>query len=363
MRRFLICAVAMLLSIGTLLAQKPVKNIIYMIGDGMGLSSVSMMQLINNYEPTIFDQAENIALQKTYSADNRVTDSAASGTALATGVKTNNTMLGIRPDLSHAESLLELAQRKGMATGVVVTTYLQHATPAAFYAHIDSRHKLAEISEQLLRSNLDVAIGGGMAFFEERYGNKEEAQKAITEAGFAYVSSMEELENADNNTRTLAIVSDKEVGADSGTYLAEATSKALTMLEAQSKGKGKRSKQGFVLMVEGSLIDSMAHGNNAEAQQKEMESFMQAVEVAVEYARRHPDTLVVVTADHETGGLALISANADFNLAEQGVEFKWSTGGHSGQMVPIYLYGAAAESINGIMENTELNAKLKALIK
>ena len=327
----------------------------------MGLSSVSMMQLVNSYEPTIFDKAENIALQKTYSADNRVTDSAASGTALATGVKTNNTMLGIRPDLSHAESIMELAQSKGMATGVVVTTYLQHATPAAFYAHIDSRHKLAEISEQLLRSNLDVAIGGGMAFFEERYGNREEAQKAITEAGFAYVSSMEELENADNNTRTLALVSDKEVGANSGTYLAEATSKALTMLEAQ--GKGKRSKRGFVLMVEGSLIDSMGHGNNAEAQQKEMESFMQAIEVAVEYARRHPDTLVVVTADHETGGLALISANADFNLAEQGVEFKWSTGGHSGQMVPIYLYGAAAESINGIMENTELNAKLKALIK
>ena len=357
----MICAVAMLLGIGTLLAQEPVKNIIFLIGDGMGLSSVSMMQLINNYEPTIFDQAENIALQKTYSADNRVTDSAASGTALATGVKTNNTMLGIRPDLSHAESLLELAQSKGMATGVVVTTYLQHATPAAFYAHIDSRHKLAEISEQLLGSNIDVAIGGGMAFFEERYGNKEEAQKAITEAGFAYVSSMEELESADNNTRTLALVSDKEVGANSGTYLAEATTKALTMLE--SKSKGKRSKRGFVLMVEGSLIDSMGHGNNAEAQQKEMESFMQAVEVAVEYARRHPDTLVVVTADHETGGLALISANADFNLAEQGVEFKWSTGGHSGQMVPIYLYGAAAESINGIMENTELNAKLKALIK
>ena len=361
MRRFLICAVAMLLSIGTLLAHEPVKNIIFLIGDGMGLSSVSMMQLVNGYEPTIFDKAENIALQKTYSADNRVTDSAASGTALASGVKTNNTMLGMRPDLSHAESIMELAQSKGMATGVVVTTYLQHATPAAFYAHIDSRHKLAEISEQLLGSKLDVAIGGGMAFFEERYGDKEEAQNAIADAGFEYVASMEELKNADNKKRTLALLTPKEVGADSGSYLAEATTKALSLLEAKSKGK--RSKRGFVLMVEGSLIDSMGHANDATAQQKEMESFMQAVEVAVEYARKHPDTLVVVTADHETGGLALISANADFNLAEQGVEFKWSTGGHSAEMVPIYLYGAGAELINGIMENTELNAKLKALIK
>ena len=361
MRRITTFAVAMLLSIGTLLAHGPVKNIIYLIGDGMGLSSVSMMQLVNKYEPTIFDKAENIALQKTYSADNRVTDSAASGTALASGVKTNNTMLGMRSDLSHAESIMELAQSKGMATGVVVTTYLQHATPAAFYAHIDSRHKLAEISEQLLASKIDVAIGGGMAFFEERYGDKEEAQNAIADAGFEYVASMEELKNADNKKRTLALLTPKEVGADSGSYLAEATTKALSLLEAKSKGK--RSKRGFVLMVEGSLIDSMGHANDATAQQKEMESFMQAVEVAVEYARKHPDTLVVVTADHETGGLALISANADFNLAEQGVEFKWSTGGHSAEMVPIYLYGAGAELINGIIENTELNAKLKALIK
>jgi alkaline phosphatase len=361
MRRISTFIVALLLSVGTLLAQEPVKNIIYMIGDGMGLSSVSMMQLVNKYEPTIFDKAENIALQKTYSADNRVTDSAASGTALASGVKTNNTMLGMRPDLSHAESIMELAQSRGMATGVVVTTYLQHATPAAFYAHIDSRHKLAEISEQLLASKIDVAIGGGMAFFEEHYGDKREAQKAIADAGFEYVASMEELKNVDKGTRTLALVSDKEVGANSGSYLAEATAKALSLLEAKSKGK--RSKRGFVLMVEGSLIDSMGHANDATAQQKEMEGFMQAVEVAVEYAHKHPDTLVVVTADHETGGLALISANADFNLSEQGVEFKWSTGGHSAEMVPIYLYGAGAELINGIMENTELNAKLKALIK
>ena len=191
---------ALLLSLGVATAQE-VKNIIYLIGDGMGLSSVSMMMVESGYEVTIFDKAENVALQKTYSADNRVTDSAASGTALASGVKTNNTFLGMRPDLSHAESIMELAQSRGMATGVVVTTYLQHATPAAFYAHIDSRHKLAEISEQLLGSKIDVAIGGGMAYFEERYGDKEEAQKAIADAGFEYVASMDELKNVDKIIR------------------------------------------------------------------------------------------------------------------------------------------------------------------
>lgn len=357
MRRTAIFTAAMLLSIGTLMAQEPVKNIIYLIGDGMGLASVSMMQLENRYEPTIFDKAENIALQKSYSADNRVTDSAASGTALATGYKTNNTYLGVTPDGSAVESLMEQAQSKNMATGVVVTTYLQHATPAAFYAHIASRHEYATISEQLLNSRLDVAIGGGMEFFEERYGSTCKAKKAIAESGFEYVSTMKKLNKGDNATRTLALVADKEVGADSGDYLAEATSKALEMLEERG------GEHGFVLMVEGSLIDGMGHGNDAKAQQREMLSFMQAIEVAVDYASEHPDTLVVVTADHSTGGLTIVSAEADFTLSEQGVEYRWTTKGHSGEMIPIYLYGAGAEHINGIMENSELGAKLKELIK
>lgn len=356
MRRTATFVVAMLLGIGTLMAQEPVKNIIYLIGDGMGLASVSMMQLENHYQPTIFDKAENIALQKTYSADNRVTDSAASGTALASGVKTNNTYLGMTPDGTHSESIMELAQSKGMATGVVVTTYLQHATPAAFYAHINSRHEYAKISEQLLGSKLDVAIGGGMAFFEERYGSKCKAKRAIKDAGFEYVDSMSQLGN-DVAPRSLALLADKEVGADSGTYLAEATAAALAILEQRG------GDNGFVLMVEGSLIDGMGHGNDAKAQQREMQGFMQAIEVAVEYAAEHPDTLVVVTADHSTGGLTIVSAEADFTLSEQGVEYRWTTNGHSGEMIPIYLYGAAAESINGIMENTELSIKLKALIK
>ena len=148
LRNLLSLALTMVLSVAALCGQTP-KNIIYLIGDGMSIASVSMMQLVNKYEPTIFDRAENVALQKSYSADNRVTDSAASGTALATGVKTNNTYLGVLPDGTVVESLMEVAQRQGMATGVIVTTYLQHATPAAFYAHVPSRHEYAIISEQI----------------------------------------------------------------------------------------------------------------------------------------------------------------------------------------------------------------------
>ena len=356
LRKLSTVVIALSLSVVTLCAQTP-KNIIYLIGDGMSIASVSMMQLVNRYEPTIFDRAENVALQKSYSADNRVTDSAAAGTALASGVKTNNTYLGVLPDGSAVESLMEVAQRQGKATGVIVTTYLQHATPAAFYAHVTSRHEYALISEQLLDSKLDVAIGGGMAFFEERYGSREAAEAAIATAGFTLATDFTAVEQAQSDARLLALLADKEIGANSGDYLACATREALEVLERRG------GDQGFVLMVEGSLIDGMGHANDAVAQQGEMEGFMLAVEEAVRYAETHPDTLVVVTADHGTGGLTLVSANADFTLAEQGVEYRWTTGGHSGEMIPVYLYGAGAELINGVMENSELSAKLRSMVE
>ena len=350
MKRILLIAFTTFATLFAVAAQE-VKNIIFLIGDGMGLASASMMQLENNYEPTIFDSADNIALQKTYSLDNRVTDSAASGTALATGFKTNNTMLGQLPDGTNPESLMELAADKGKATGLVATTYLQHATPGAFYAHVPSRHEYATISEQLLASDIDIAIGGGMAFFKERYNNHKKATKAITESGFTLVESLD----ADmSGERILALLADKEIENRTG-YLARATTAAINHLS--------ECEDGFVLMVEGSMIDGMGHGNDAKGQQGEMRDFMEAIEVAVAYAREHTDTLVVVTADHETGGLAIISGNADFNLSEQGVEYKWATGGHSGVMVPIYLYGTGAELINGVMENADLGKRLKELIQ
>ena len=353
MNRTLSTIVAFLLTIGVASAQE-VKNIIYLIGDGMGLSSVSMMQVERGYNPTIFDSAENVALQKTYSADNRVTDSAASGTALATGYKTNNTFVGCTPDGVAVESLMDVAKVHGKATGVVVTTYLQHATPAAFYAHTENRHNYGIITEQLVGSTLDVAIGGGMGYFKEVY--EDSVNEVVKDNGFSLVEEFEELHNQNGDSRTLALLSDWEVGSNSGSYLADATREALRLLEKRGEDNG------FVLMVEGSLIDGMGHANNAQAQQVEMLGFMGAIEVAVEYAKTHEGTLVVVTADHETGGLSIVSADANFNLSEQGVEYRWTTNGHSGVMIPIYLYGTAHESINGIVENTDIAKTLKSLI-
>ncbi|MBR5205835.1 MAG: alkaline phosphatase [Alistipes sp.] len=354
MRRKLISLLALLLLPAMLWAQEPIRNIIFLIGDGMGLSSVTMMQLAEG-TPTIFDKAENIALTRTASADNRVTDSAAAGTALATGCKTNNTYLGMAPDGEELCSLTALASEQGKATGVVVTTYLQHATPAAFYAHSDSRHNMPLITRQLTASHLDVAIGGGMHYFIEVYGDSVAEELKAEHKQLA--TTLEEVAAMGGDDRVVALLADYEVGSDSGDYLRNATREALRLLERQG------GEEGFVLMVEGSLIDGMGHGNNAEAMQKEMRSFMSAVEYAVEYATNNDGTLVVVTADHETGGLGLVSGNADFNLSEQGVEYRWCTTGHSAQMVPVYLYGTGAELINGIMENSELGTKLKSLIE
>lgn len=349
--------VVMLCIAGARAQECGVRNVIFMIGDGMGLASVSMSQLKNNFQPTIFDRAENIALTKTYSADNRVTDSAASGTALSTGVKTCNTYIGVDAEGRELRSMAEIADEKGMATGVVVTTYLQHATPAAFYAHCISRHDSAAITRQLVTSHWDVAIGGGMEFFCELYGDEEAVAQALDDEGFALVGSVEELNAERGDRAVMALLAPQEVGADSGSYLADATSEALRLLDARDEGEG------FFLMVEGSLIDGMGHANDAEAMQLEMESFMQAVEVAVAYAERTPGTLVVVTADHETGGLAIVSNDADFNLSEQGVKYVFGTKGHSASMVPVYLYGTGAELINGVMENSELGATLIDIIR
>lgn len=356
MRKVLALLSFAIISVSGVNAQDDVRNIIYMIGDGMGLASVSMMQLENNFETTIFDRADNVALTKTYSADNRVTDSAASGTALSSGVKTNNTYIGVDKDGKSLFSVAELAAMRGMPTGVVVTTYLQHATPAAFYAHCLSRHDSATITRQLVESDMDVAVGGGMTLFREVYGDNECVEEALHDVGFDLVQSMAELEAVDGDSRVMALLADKEVGADSGDYLADATNEALRLLEARSNGNG------FFLMVEGSLIDGMGHANDAEAMQREMEGFMAAVEVAVMYAEQNPGTLVVVTADHETGGLSIVSNDADFNLSEQGVSYSFATKGHSASMVPVYLYGTGAERINGVMENSELGAKIKSIV-
>ncbi len=339
-----------------------VKNLIYMIGDGMGLAQVSMLLLEGKYLPTAFNRSENIALISTYSANNRVTDSAAAGTALASGHKTNNGVLGQEPDGTPCVSIMERAGKEGYQTGLVVTVYLQHATPGAFYAHVPSRNDLGVISEQFVESGVDVALGGGKKFLSEGEKEGKNLIEALEDKDYKVVYDMEDLESVDRG-KVVGLFSEEYMptvlnGRDPD-YLKEATEKALEILSNNCAD----SKKGFMLMVEGSQIDIEGHANNAAGILEETRDFAQAVGAAMDFADRNPGTLVVVTADHETSGLSITSNKTDFTLSDSGIGYDFGTTGHTGIMVPVYLYGTGAEQINGIMDNTDLPKKLAELMR
>ena len=341
-----------------------INNIIYMIGDGMGLAQVSMVQMEGKYAPTSFDKAQNIALIKTYSLNNRVTDSAAAGTALATGYKTNNSMLGMTPDGTIVESIITKAQKHNYAAGLVVTCYLQHATPAAFYAHVKSRGENDNITDWFYKSGIDVAFGGGMKYFKRHFTNQnKDFNEGIKALGYQLHTDLKNVKSAPSEGKVLGIYAESDLPlartGERGEYLAEATAKSLEILTNNVKNN---KKKGFVLMVEGSKIDGEGHSRNPQGILAETRDFGNAIKVAMDYADTHPGTLVVVCADHETSGMAIPSNKTDFTLPESGISYAFGTSSHTATMVPVYLYGTGAECINGIMENSDLSWKLQELL-
>ena len=302
-----------------------VKNIIYMIGDGMGLCHVSMLQIEAGYAPTAFDRAKNTALIKTYSANNRVTDSAAAGTALATGYKTDNGTIGQLPDGTRVESIMAKAEKQNYATGLVVTCYLQHATPAAFYAHVKRRGDSDRISYDFMESGVDVAFGGGSKIFKKAFEkNGEDYVSRLKDEGYSVIYDQSEMDGI-HSGRVVGLFAEEnlpELKDGRGDYLARATEKALEILTADVKADRKK---GFVMMVEGSQIDYRSHANDVEGVLAEMRDFEKAVKVAMDYADTHEGTLVVICADHETSGMSIPSNKTDFTLPESGINYDFST--------------------------------------
>lgn len=333
-----------------------VRNLIFLVGDGMGLAQVSMWRIEQaDAGPTSFDRAHNVALIATHSANNRVTDSAAAGTALACGCKTDNGVLGLTPEGEPVESMIERAQRAGRPTGEVVTCALQHATPAAFYAHVADRDDPEAITAWLVRSGVDLLFGGGAQYVTA--AQREQLQRA----GYGLVTTLDEVERC-RTAKLLGLFAGEHLPSaldGRGDYLPRATRLALDRLAAEAQ----RRHVGFVLLVEGSQIDWAGHANDAEALSAEMADFDRTVAVAMDFADTHPGTLVVVTADHETGGLSIPSQEADFKRSESGLRYAFSTEGHSGTLVPVYLYGTGAERVNGVMDNTALSHALMHLLR
>lgn len=359
---FLLLAIACIAAQPSEAKNPKVKNIIYMIGDGMGLTHVSMLELENKYAPTSFDRADNIALTRTYSANNRVTDSAASGTALATGYKTNNGWLGMTPDGKPVESIIAKAEKQNFATGLVATYAIQHATPAAFYAHVNNRGDYANITRDFIKSNIDLALGGGYKHFDDVF--KKEGKnyvEELTNKGYKVCKTWDEISQQTYGQVFGLLHGDNMPAVEKRqpNFLADATAKALEILSNNVKND---KRKGFVLMVEGSQIDGRSHGKDVSGILAEMRDFNKAIKVAMDFADNNPGTLVVVVADHETGGLSIPSNKTDFTLPESGIGYNFGTGSHTAALIPVYLYGAGAEQVNGIMENTELSHKLQKIL-
>ncbi len=323
-----------------------VKNVIFMIGDGMGLTHLQAT-MMRSGTPLNMERAQYIGLSKTYSANNRVTDSAAGGTALSTGYKTNNGMICVTPDGTPVENLREKAQKKGLSTGVVVTKDITDATPATFMVHVDSRKKADEIAADIVDCGVDVFMGGGKSHFSAR-PDSVDLIAALKAKGYRIVNKDTDLSKV-TEPKVAGFYAAKHLKRaidGRGSYLVDATRMSLEVL-------GKNAK-GFFLMVEGSQIDTGSHANDGEFVIGEMLDFDAAVGAAFDFADRNPGTLVIVTADHETGGITLPSGSEDFTLSDQGVELRFSSKNHTAVMVPIYAYGAGAGNFTRIMENTEI---------
>lgn len=306
-------------------AAGPAKNVIYMIGDGMGAEHLWAAWLCNHGKLNI-TQLPCTAFSCTVSANQTITDSAAGGTALACGVKTNNTMLGQTPDGTARESLAEYFRQQGMATGLVVTKAITDATPAAFYAHTPSRYNTSAIAHALTVAGFDVALGGGAAAFSP------EQLAAMRESG------------ADVE---LFAPGDCPPASQRGDLLSRNVQRALKHLQ--------NAPDGFFLMIEGSSIDLAAHERNLAETVREVLDFDRAVGVVLQWMAEHPGTLLVVTADHQTGGLAILDGSAERGQ----VRAVFTTGKHSGVAVPVYAAGAGAGRFHGVIQNTQVAHLIK----
>ena len=328
--------------------ETPVKNVIFLIGDGMGLSAVTSTML-QAEQPMGLERAQYVGLQKTHCTTHKVTDSAASGTALATGTKTYYGAIGVGPDTARLTSILEKAASAGLSTGLVATYRITHATPAAFIGHQPNRNMEEEIAADFLGTDITYFVGGGRSKFEQRKDGRNLSDE-LKANGYQIVYTQEELA-AVRTGKVAGLMHESHlplvVNGRDPEYLLKASEKAFEVLSANEKG--------FFVMIEGSQIDGGGHANSIEEVVTETIDFDKVVKAAFDFADAHPGTLVVVTADHETGGLT-IPANGT------GVKYHFSTGGHTGVMVPVYSYGAGAERFTGIMENTDIPKRMMELL-
>lgn len=317
----------------------PVKNVILMIGDGNGLSQISSSVLANKGELTL-TQLKNIGLIKTTAADNFTTDSAAGATAFATGKKTKNRFIGVDPEGKKIPNLTEILSDKGFNTGIVTTDEIVGATPSAFYAHQKDRGMEKEIAADLLKSQLTFFASGGKA-------------KISGKNQFSLVKNPENI--AESNAEKLAYFM-SENGVPS--VLKGRNDLLPNVVESGLKFLKNKNKP-FFMMIEAAQIDSGGHSNNTGTIVTEGIDFDRAITKVIRFADENPGTLVVITADHETGGFSIPHGDMESGT----IEGDFTTDDHSATLIPVFSYGAGSEIFTGVYQNNEIFHKILDVLK
>ena len=328
--------------------QGKIKNVIFLIGDGMGLSQITAAAYANQWLSLL--NMKHIGFQFTNALNTFTTDSAAAGSALATGQSHNNRHISMDNSGREISSLSNYFHDQGMAVGVLTLGNLADATPAAFYGHSTERDNSDEITSYLNNNHIDLLCGSGMNVFTKR-NDKKDIIKELTQH-YQFVNSIHDI----NTTTKPVIAIDESMGVaceeSNINLLAEATLQSINKLQT-------RSDDGFFLMVEGAKIDYAGHARCLPGVVLEMLSFDLAVAEALKFADTNNETLVIVTGDHETGGLTLLDGNRE----KGSVMGHFLTDDHTPAILPVFAYGVGSHTFIGTYNNTEIANRIMNLIK
>lgn len=334
-RKSILSLVATIFFILPLFGQQP-KYIFFLIGDGMGLNHVNLTEMYQSelngnigVTPLIFTQFPYVTFATTHSQSNGVTDSAAGGSALAVGKKTKNGVIGMDSTgtIPH-KSIAYAAKEKGMKVGITTSVSIDHATPAAFYAHQSSRNKYYEIANEIPQSNFDFFAGSGFVSPTKTFDKKDAPaiDGILKNAGYTIVKGKKEFDKQKNKGKKMILMNVDGTNPESLKFAIDQEAEDLSLEDittAAIEALSTANKNGFFLMVEGGKIDWSSHANDAKTTINEVLDFNKSVQLAYEFYKKHPnETLIVVTADHETGGLGIGNGSYTLrtrNLADQNI--------------------------------------------
>ena len=337
------------------------RNVIFLIGDGMGVNHVTLARhrAVGASGRLHMERLPVTGLVRTHSASSAITDSAAAATALACGIKTDNGRIGTAPDGTAWMTILEKARLKSFRTGLVSTSAITHATPAGFAAHVKSRGSQAEIAAQMLNARVDILLGGGRKYWQNKpNGNQKDGRALINEAkaaGYQVVYSRDKLAGLTPGRVLGLFAEDGMTTYAPEPSLAEMTDVVINLLSKKSPEWFAPDPRFFV-MIEGSQIDWAGHANDTDNTIRQMLLFDMAVKEAIDFARRDKRTLVIVTSDHETGGLLL-------KTKDEKIIADWQSKNHTAADVPLYAFGPGSTCFVGIHDNIDIPKLIAGLLK